>query len=235
MINKTQLNIGQSALYAVTSTGVIISLLFATFFLIEPSISHGQADTATFRVRQTITDETSFLVNPTNVDMAGNINGVTGGNATGTTQFVVQSNNSTGYYVEIAFFDNGTEQAMLGDVSASEALRDYSGDVGGQPSKNFTASTAAQFAYTVISSSTADTDDSFDYTGTCNQAATNNADGTCWKSPTTTAFRIVDKGSASVTGATSSIQFKVNVPSGAVPVPQAETYTATATLSLFIQ
>ncbi|MCA9359122.1 hypothetical protein KC926_02865 [Candidatus Kaiserbacteria bacterium] len=232
MINITNKHLGQSAMQALVASSTIVSLLFVTFFLAEPTISHGQSDTSTFYIRQTITDESSFLVNPSNVTMAGDLNGVTGGNATGTTDFVVQSNNTAGYYVEIAFENNGTPEAMIGDVSASEAIRDYgSGLV--EPSYGYTASTAAQFAYTVTSLTSGDTDASFKNNGAaCNAGSTQTA-ATCWKAPDTAAFRIVDRSASAVTGATSTIQFKVHVPSGAAPVPVAETYTATATLSLF--
>lgn len=224
----------QSALYAFTSACVTLTMLFTAFFLAEPVIGHGQADTATFRIRQTITPESSFKVDPSNITMTGGINGVTGGQATGTTQFVVQSNNTNGYYVEIAFYNNGTPEAMRGDVSGSQSLRDYSGDVGGQPSLGYTASTAAQFAYTVTSSTTSHTDQSFFGNGsTCNAGASQATK--CWKSPATSGFRIVDTTSPAVTGATSTLTFNVTVPSAAVPVPTAETYTATATLSLFVK
>jgi hypothetical protein len=213
---------------------LIMSLLMASFFIAEPRISHGD-ESVDFRIRQTITDETSFLIDPANVTMSGSISGITGGNATGTTQFVVRSNNATGYYVEIDFFDNAGAHAMLGDISDSEAIRDYSGDVAGQPSYNFTASTAAQFAYSVYSSTTADTDQSFRNNGSvCNTGATQTI-GRCWKAPSTTGFRLVDRAIPASSGATSTLYFRVNVPSGASPTPSAETYTATATLSVFSQ
>lgn len=232
MINITHKHISQSFLQSLAAASTIVSLLFMTFFFAEPTISHGQSDTSTFTIRQTITDESSFLVDPANVTMAGNLNGVTGGNATGTTYFVVQSNNSAGYYVEIAFENNGTPEAMIGDVTASESIRDYGSGLT-EPSYTFTASTAAQFAYTVTSSTTADTDQSFHNNGAACNISTTETAATCWKAPDTAAFRIVDRSSSAVTGATSTIQFKVHVPSGAAPVPVAETYTATATLSLF--
>lgn len=227
--------VSQAAVQSVVTAVLILSLAFAGFMVAEPSISHGQIDTATFRVRQTITDETSFLVDPSNVTMNATISGITGGNATGSSRFVVKSNNASGYYVDIAYFNNAGAHAMYGDEDGGEQLRDYSSDVAGQPSYNFTASTAARFAYTVNSTTTSDTDDSFLNNGSACNTGAGQTFGKCWKSPTTSAFRIIDRNTAAVAGATSTIYFKVNVPSGANPVPTAQTYTATATLSLYTQ
>ncbi len=216
-----------------TALLLLVSLL--TYICMEPLAIRAQEDTSTFTINQTITQESSFLVEPTDVTMSGTIPGLTGGTALGSTQFVVLSNNATGYYVDIAYEDNGTEQAMLGHITNSEAIRDYGGDVAGEPSFGFTASTSAQFAYSVTSSTTADTDQSFRHNGaTCNTGS-NDTVNTCWKEPTVSAFRIVDRSTAAVNGATSTVEFRVTVPSGAVPVPTAEPYTATATISLYVQ
>ena len=119
---------------------------------------------------------------------------------------------------------------MHGDaVGGISEIRDYPAP--GEPTFNFTASSAALFGYTVTSSSTTDTDPSFIDNGVACNLGTNQL-GRCWKEPTTSGFTIVDRGTAATNGATSTIQFKVNVPSGAVPVPQAQSYTATATLTL---
>jgi hypothetical protein len=223
-----------TTLYAAVAAMLIVALSMAFFFITEPRISYGN-DTADFRIRQTITDETSFLVDPPHVTMVGSIAGMTGGNATGSSQFVVRSNNASGYYVEIDFFDNAGSYAMLGDEDGGEQLRDYSGDAAGQPSFNFTASTASQFAYTINSSTTADTDGSFLNNGSaCNTGATQTFNR-CWKAPSTSGFRVVDRSNAANSGATSTLYFKVHVPSGANPAPTAQTYTATATLSVFTQ
>lgn len=236
MIQLTYTQISNSAQYALISSCTIVAILFTTFFLAEPTISHGQADTEVFTISQTIIDETSFLTIPSDITMAGTVYGVTGGQATGTTDFAVISNNTAGYYVEIDFFDNTTPEAMIGDESSSEAIRDYGGVVGLNPSFTYTASTAAQFAYTVSSDTPGDTDGSFLDNGTlCGTGGSNQTAARCWMAPSTTPYRIVDRNSAATTGATSTLTFNVTVPSGANPLPQAETYTATATLSVFVK
>lgn len=222
----------QHVTYAARSGFLVCVIAASLYFVLEPQITRSQVDTSEFIIQQTIAAESSFLVEPSDVTMSGSINGITGGQATGKTQFAVLTNNATGYYVDISFFDNGTPQAMLGDITASESIRDYGGDVVGEPSFGYTASTSAQLAYTVTSSSTLDTDQSFFNNGSaCNIGGLQATP--CWKAPDTTAFRIVQRNAAAVTGATSTIEFDVTVPSGATPVPQAETYTATATLSLY--
>jgi len=224
----------EAALYAVIASMTIVSLVFAMFFMFEPQIGHA-VDSNPFRIRQTITDETAFLVQPSNVTMSGSIAGVTGGEANGSTTFSVISNNALGYTISIAYQNNGTQNAMVGDTTASEAIRDF-GDTANEPSYNFTASTAAQFGYTVTSVIPGDTEQSFLDNGTnaCNSPGGNQSATTCWKAPTTSAFTIVDRGSAAATGATSTIYFKVVVPSGAAPAVTADTYTATATLTLLV-
>lgn len=230
-----------SAGYAFVSAVTIVMMAFIGFILVEPQVGHSQE---TFTIRQTITDETTFSTTPTNVTMAGDISGITGGNSTGTTQFAVQSNNATGYLVTIQFEndDPGQLYAMLGDITGSNGIRDYENDSGGEPSYNFgTTTDAAVFAYTVTSTTTDDTDSSFANNGvnSCNDGSeTDWTEDVCWKAPTTTnglPFNIIDRDSAAITGATSTIKFRVHVPPNASPTPTAETYTATATLSLLTQ
>jgi hypothetical protein len=224
----------QSALQALTVALMAVTILGASFFMVEPQIGHGQ-ENIDFRIRQTIIGATAFSVDPSNVNMVGSISGVTGGTATGTTQFVVLSNNASGYKVTIDFENNAGDHAMMGDIDGGDEIRNYAAGAG-TPTPNLNASTAAQFAYSVHSSSSADTAPAFWFSaGACN-AGTGSATGKCWKSPSDgTPVDVVDKGLASPTGATSTLFFKVRVPSGAVPVPTAQTYTATATLSVFVQ
>ncbi len=235
MTAKTLIRISKNAWFAIVASVAIVSLSFVSFILAEPQIGHSQDDSATFTVNQTITGEATFLVNPSNITMNGSISGITGGNATGSSQFTVQSNSAGGHYVTINFFDNAGQYSMYGQSTGSEDIYDY-GIGNGEPDFGFTPEANASFAYTVTSSSTSDTDPSFQHnnTDTCNTGSNTTVD-LCWATPSTTAFRIVDRNSPAPSGAASTIKFKVNVPSGATPSPVAETYTATATLSLYSQ
>lgn len=220
-------------IYAAIAAIVGVSLVFFAHVVIEPQITHSQEATEEFTIRQTITGETSFNLIPADVVMDGTIAGLTGGQATGTTQFAVRTNNATGYHVEIAFEDNGSDHAMMGDENFGDEIRNYSGDDGALPSNGFSPSgTVAEFAYSINSSSSPDTAVAFRNGGAaCGSGATDNFE--CWKAPSTTPFEIARRSSPASDGATTSIRFTVSVPSGATPAPNAETYTATATLSLF--
>jgi hypothetical protein len=237
MISLSIKQLTQNALYASVATATVVSMLFLGFFMAEPNIGFGQVDTTpAFRIRQTITDETSFYVDPANVTMQSSIAGLTGGNATGTASFVVRSNNATGYYVNIAFTDNVGNYAMRGDTTGSQAIRDYtSTGYTSSTTYNWIASSSAQFGYNVTSSTTLDTSQNFLNNGTRCGAGSSQTAYKCWRTPTVASYEIVNRDSAALTGASSTITFKVNVPSGATPAVSAGTYTATATLSLFLQ
>lgn len=235
MYLQNKLYLKQSATYSLVASCTMLAMLLTLFVFAEPVIGHGQADATSndFYIRTTVSSENSFKV-VEDVDMIGTISGLTGGQATGTTDFVVTSNNASGYTVEISFYDNTTDHAMLGDVDGSSAIRNYGPAGVSEPSYGYTASTAAQFAYTVTSDNATHTDLSFISNGaSCNVSGSQVAD-TCWKAPSTSGFQIVDTNSDAV-GATSTLTFNVTVPNAPVPAPSAQTYTATATLSLFIK
>jgi hypothetical protein len=222
-------HITQAAAYA--GAGILIGAI--TFVLFEPHITFSQTlqDTSEFTISQEITGENSFLVEPTDVTMSGSIGGLTGGQATGTTQFVVRSNNAGGYYVEINF-SQPTGPSMRSEVTGDATILDY---VAGatEPTKGYVANAAPQFAYTVTSDILGHTDQSFFHDAGPNCNTGGDQASTCWKAPSFAPFRIVDNGGPAPTGATSTILFDVTVPAGADPAPVAEIYTATATLSLF--
>lgn len=233
-------HVGHSILVTLASLLVLCSL----YFMIEPQV--GRAITGTdFSIRQEIGAEISFLVQAANVTMfstsSSQISGITGGNATGTTQAVVLTNNATGYYMEIDFADpdgdgtimrrdnGGTSTASIKNYSTSTP---YSGAV--EPGYAFSfSSTAAMFAYTVTASSADDIDQSFKSSGTTCNVGTNTTADTCWMTPSTTAFRIIQTSIAAPQGSTSTVKFRVYVPPNPNPGVDTGFYTATATLSAF--
>jgi hypothetical protein len=224
-------HLSQAALYALVASFAILASMATIFFTAEPSITYGQTETDEFLIVQTITDETAFTVLPTDVTMVGSIAGLTGGNATGTTFFNVKSNNASGYYVEISF--EGDPEAMVGDIDGDLGILDYQAATM-EPTYSFTTSAAAQIAYTINATNTLRIDDSFiDAGSACGN--TTGGGGACWMAPSTTAVRIIDSNQPDASGASSSIMFKIHVPNNPSPVLTAQTYTATATLSLFTQ
>ena len=203
-------------------------LLVLSFAVLEPAISLAQ--TSTFSVRQQVTSEVSFSTSAANVTMAGSLAGLTGGNATGTTLVAVQTNSATGYNMTIAFTNN---PAMRGETTGSTAIGNYGTTT--EPTFNFFASTSAVFAYSVYASTTADLDQSFKSNGSaCNTGAASTAN-TCWMGASTTAFMIVNRSTAATSSATTTIQFRVNIPNNPTPAVQSDFYTATATLTAVTQ
>lgn len=212
-----------------------VAVLMASFFVIEPTV--GQAvDSNPFTIKTTITDEISFLTQPANVTATSAINGITGGTANGSTTAVVRTNSFTGYEMFITFANNATDNAMLGDVSDNQSIRDYPAS-GGEPTFLFsTASTSAVFGYTVSAADDTDLDQSFlDDGSSCNDLGGSYTLDRCWMEPMTSSFQIIDRTSAAATGATTTIHFRVHVPNNPSPSLVADIYTATATLTALNQ
>ncbi len=208
----------------------LFMISLAGFMVLEPTVSRSASASSTdiFIVRQQITGELSFLVPAADVTMVGSLNGITGGTATGSTYAVVRTNSPTGYVLDIKFSNT---PAMRGETTGSTALYDYGGNLLAEPTFGFIASSAAQFAYTVNASNTSDIDASFlDDTIDCASGA-GYTEGQCWMGPSTTDFRLIDRIDSAESGATTSIIFRVTVPSNPVPALVEDYYMATATLT----
>jgi hypothetical protein len=222
----------ESVTHSILFTVAAIMCSILLFMAAEPSVSRGASasTTDTFTIRQQITDEISFVVPATDVTMVGTIAGVTGGQATGSTQFAVRSNSNSGYTVDISFLNS---PAMRGEATLSQAIRNYMSTTT-EPTYSFNSSTSAMFGYTVSASTTSDLDPSFLDNGSnaCNTGAADTGTvATCWMAPSTTNFRIINRSTAATTSATSTLTFRVVVPSNPVPGVEEDYYTATATLT----
>jgi len=224
----------QSATYAFIASTCVVALLAVSYFIIEPQVGRAQDTSGPFTITQEIVGETSFLVDAANTTLTGSLNGITGGTANGSTSVSVRTNSPTGYTMSIAFFDNGSGQAMQGSSTDSDSIRDYPA-TGGQPTLTFsTASTSAVFGYTVRAVDDADLDQSFFNNGAaCNAGGTSGATTTnCWMEPLVSNFQIIDRDTEAPTGATSTLYFRVHVPNNPTPGVVVDMYIATATLTV---
>ncbi len=228
-------------LYSAKTSFVAAILIFAlgvfSFFAFEPSV--GQAITSNnFSVTQQITNEIAFLVQPSNVTMVGTIAGLTGGYATGTTIVSVNTNNSTGYNMTVHFATttvSGSPAMVASSTSATSSyISNYTPSVVGTPDYTWqdnASGGSAEFGYTVNASTSAELAAAFknDGASTCNTGSTVTADR-CWLNPSTTPRQIINSTAANGSS-TTTLKFKVAVPSAPSPALPSGYYTATGTLT----
>ena len=216
----------ESSRSAFVASVLIVVLALGTFLVLEPTV--GRSATDVFLVTQSVTDETSFVVAANNVSMSPSLAGLTGGTASGSTTVRVRTNNTTGYNMTIVF---SSSTAMKRNGGGGE-ISNYSPTVVGTPDYAFTAEVFSQFAYTVVASTSGDLNLSFRDNAAACGAGSNNTANTCWLNPSTTAKAIISTSAASLSsGSTSTIAFRVNIPTNSVPSVAEGTYTATATLT----
>jgi len=227
---RTFINLRDSFL----SSLIIVSLLAATFVVLEPVVSRSQA-TDTFTIEQTITGEISFLTSAVDVTMVGSIAGLTGGTATGSAFVKVRTNDDDGFNMTIRF-PFATTTGMDGENTATY-INNYTPTTPGLPDFNWVNNStggASEFGYTVKSSTTADVATRFRNNGSvCNNNSGGDTATKCWMNPSTTAIQVINRttSGAAPLGATTTFLFKVYVPSAPTPSLEADTYNATATLT----
>lgn len=227
------LYIVHSARVSLVITLVVALLGVFSFLMLEPAVIQAQASDTSgpFTITQTVTGEISFTVDMPDVAMTGDINGLTGGFATGTGSAVVRTNNPTGYNMTIAFT---AVPAMLGNTTAG-IIGDYTPSTPGTPDYKWqdnSSGGASQFGYTVTASTSADVAAAFQDNNTDCDAGSNVTANKCWMNASTTDFTIINRTSAEApNGATTTLKFKVAIPSSPSPAVPADTYVATATLT----
>lgn len=206
---------------------VVLSVGYVTF---EPAVLKAVEDQ--FTVSQTITSEITFVTTANNVTMSPSIAGITGGSSYGQTQVAVYTNDSAGFTMTITA---SSSPALQGNTQGG-FINDYSSASASIPDFAYSSSTLpAEFGYSVSASTTADLAQKFlDNGSTCNAGASDtNGHQSCWYGlstvATSTMFRTSE--TAAPSGATSTIFFRVYVPSNPSPSLPEDTYTATATLT----
>ena len=237
-MNRTHLL--YSAKNALVATLLISMLGVFSFFAFEPSVGRSASgDSRNFTVTQQITNEISFLVDPGNVTMVGSIAGLTGGYATGTTVTSVRTNNATGYNMTLHFATNSRPHAMVASSTdpSSAYIANYTNTGGaGIPDDNWAdnaSGASAEFGYSVNASTSAEVAQAFKNNGaSCNQSAGSPSADHCWLNPTTTPQTIINSTLPS-DSSTTTLKFKVAVPSSPSPALPSGYYTATGTLTIF--
>lgn len=213
--------------YKMSLTGIIaVALAFVVF---EPMIISGASDQ--FTISQTVTGEVSFATPASDVTMAPSLPGISGGTANGVTQFIIVSNNLAGYTVTL---QASSSAGMIGNASSTNSIPAYVPDVTGVPDYTWSVdANKAGFGYTVNASTTDDVVQLFKNNGaSCNQAAGTSNGTNCWLNASTTAVTIIDRSlNTTYSGATTTLNFKVQIQANPSPIIPNDTYVATTTLT----
>lgn len=210
---------------------LIMAFLVGSFFSLEPQV--GRAISTNFVVSQQITNEISFIATTSATTMVGSIAGLTGGYATGTNLTVVNTNNATGYNMTITFPTTTSGRAM--QASSTAYIDDYLPAGGAPTSTDFTftdptAGTASRFGFTVRASTSNEVASYFMNNGSACNTGSNETDNRCWARPSTTVLTIINS-SAPNPSSTTTLKFRVAVPSNPSPALPQGFYYATGTLT----
>jgi len=221
---------GNPTVNAIVASVLTVSVLLVSYLTFEPLVAYGIVDT--FEVTQEITSEISFRTAPNDVTMTPALQGLTGGNSFGTSTVSINTNNTTGYNMTIAF---ASSTAMRGDGVTTD-IDNYTPSVAGTPDYTFSVgANDAEFAYTVNGVTTpGDIDARFKDSGAACNTGSGTVVGKCWHGAANavTPVTIINRLTATpATGATSTIVFQVGITANPSPAVDEAFYTATATLT----
>lgn len=215
-------------LQRISKSLALLSVVFFMYLYIEPVVADA-ATTATqdFVVTQSVSGEIS-MTNPADVTMIGVIGGMSGGTSTGTTSFVVVSNNATGFTTVVS----ASSSPALVKTASGTSFSDYANT--GDPTNAWVATTTSAFGYNVKASDPADAA-AFKYTGTtCSTGGSLNDNTHCWRGFTTSPYAIIDRGSkTTVAGVTETLNLQAQL--AANQVLESGSYVATVTLTSAIK
>jgi hypothetical protein len=217
---------------ALVATLLVALTGYASYLMLEPIASFGQTAYDQFVVSQQITSEISFLTAASDVTLAA-IGGITGGGSEGYTGVRVYTNDSSGFTMTITASNS---PAMQG-ISQGGTIADYTPATANVPDFVFASTTSgqqAEFGYSITASTTGDLAQKFrDNGSTCNTGSSDTGGrASCWYNLSTTATStIVTTSQTAVSGASSTLHFRVNVPANPSPSLPEDIYRATSTLT----
>lgn len=210
---------------------ILYIVLFGAFVAFEPSVSN--ALSTTFTVAQTVNTEIAFVTPASNITLAPNIDTSVGGVALGETQVVVITNDHLGYSMTLTA---SSSLGMIGVASTTQYIPAYSPASAGVPDFTFNSpANTALFGYTVEASTTADLATAFkDNAGLCNALSGFDTADSCWIDANTTPYTIINRTNETpLSGATTTLKFRVAINANPVPPLPNDNYVATTTLTAF--
>ncbi len=203
-------------------------MVFAfAYILVEPSITNG----AESIVSQVVTTELSFVTPATNVVLSPSIDVSLGGQANGGTQVIVLTNDHLGYSMTVTA---SSSLGMIGVANSSQYIPAYVSSSPGTPDFTFsTPANTAYYGYTVEASTTSDLTSAFkDSASVCGSAIGSDTADRCWIAATSTAYTIINRSSVTpLSGATTTLKFKVVINANPSPAIENDIYVATTTLT----
>jgi hypothetical protein len=225
----------KNTLYAVNQAIVTLLVLSLMFVAIEPAVSYGATVTSQFTISQVVNTEIAFATPASNVIMSPALGGITGGTSNGATSVAVTTNNLTGYNMTI---QASSSLGMLGNASSTNVIPAYiTTGANGTPDYTFALNganaTKGAFGYNVNATTSTDVAQLFRSSGStpCN-TSTLTSSSACWLAATTTAVTIINRSLPTpATGATTTLSFRVQIPSNPSPMLPNDTYVATTTLT----
>ncbi len=126
---------------------------------------------------------------------------------------------------------------MIGVASTTQYIPAYSTVSAGVPDFTFNSpSNTAFFGYTVEASTTADLATAFkDNAGLCNALSGADTADSCWIDANTTPYTIINRTNETpLSGATTTLKFRVAITANPVPPLPNDNYVATTTLTAFV-
>ncbi len=219
----------KNILKAIIKSSALLLSIFFMFTIVEPAVSEGQ--TTTFSVSQIVVSELAFATPASSIVLAPSIDTSVGGQASGETQVVVKTNDSSGYSMTIMA---SSSVGMIGVASSTQSIPAYITSVPGVPDFTFNVpANTAYFGYTVQASTSSDLATAFkDSLGVCGSVSGGDTADRCWIAATTTPYTIVNRTNATLSsGATTTLKFMVAVNPNPVPAIANDIYVATTTLT----
>lgn len=204
-------------------------VLFIAFVVVEPATSLGI--TTTFTVSQTVNTEIAFATPASNITLSPNIDTSVGGVANGQTQVVVITNDHLGYTMTLTA---SSSLGMIGVASTTQSIPAYVTSSAGVPDFAFNLpANKAYFGYTVEASTTDDLASPFkDNLGVCNASGGGDTANSCWIDANTSPFTIINRANeTALSGATTTIKFRVAINANPIPAIPDDSYVATTTLT----